>query len=108
MWDIDTETFAAATQQGDAVVVDVREAMEYVQGHVPGAIPMPMSQLGSRLHELNRSARLYLICATGNRSGAMTDALRQMGFDAWNVAGGTMAWVRSGRPLESGMPSRAA
>ena len=107
MWDVDQETFAAAQQAG-ATIVDVREPMEYVQGHVPGAVLMPMSQLGSRLGELDKTAPLYLICATGNRSGAMTDALRSRGYQAWNVAGGTMAWARAGRPLESGLPTTTA
>jgi rhodanese-related sulfurtransferase len=106
MWNIDIETLAAA--QGDAVVIDVREPMEFVHGHVPGAIPMPMSQLAGRLGELDRSRKTFVICATGNRSGAMTDLLRARGFDAWNVAGGTAAWVRSGRPVNTGTPARAA
>ena len=106
MWNIDIDTLAAAPS--DVVVVDVREPMEFARGHVPGAVPIPMSQLSSRLGELDRSRPTFLICATGNRSGAMTDLLRSRGFDAWNVAGGTAAWVRSGRPLDQGMPSRAA
>ena len=106
MWNIDIDTLAAAPS--DAVIIDVRESMEFVRGHVPGAVPLPMSQLASRLGELDRSRRTFVICATGNRSGAMTDLLRARGFDAWNVAGGTAAWVRSGRPLDAGMPSRAA
>ncbi len=106
MWNIDIDTLATAPS--DAVVLDVREPMEFVRGHVPGALPMPMSQLSSRLGELDRSRRTFVICATGNRSGAMTDLLRSRGFDAWNVAGGTAAWVRSGRPLDQGMSSRAA
>jgi rhodanese-related sulfurtransferase len=108
MWDIDIETFAAASRRQGADVLDVREPMEFVRGHVPGARPLPMSQFGARLGELDRSRPVYLICASGNRSGAMTDLLRARGYDAWNVAGGTAAWVRSGRALDTGMPSRAA
>lgn len=106
MGNIDIETFAATSH--DALVLDVREPMESVRGHVPGAVLMPMSQLASRLGELDRSRRIFVVCASGNRSAAMTDLLRSRGYDAWNVAGGTAAWVRSGRPLDSGMPSRAA
>ncbi len=106
MGNIDIETFAASSH--DATVVDVREPMEFVRGHIPGAVLMPMSQLGARLGELDRSGRVFVVCASGNRSAAMTDLLRARGFDAWNVAGGTAAWVRSGRPLDSGMPSQAA
>jgi rhodanese-related sulfurtransferase len=103
MNDIDIDAFAEAHASG-AVVVDVREPGEYLQGHVPGAHLMPMSQIGARFTELDREARLLIICATGNRSSAITEALRGAGFDAWNVAGGTVAWARAGRPLETGLP----
>lgn len=106
MRDIDIESFATVQAAG-ATVVDVREPAEYVTGHVPGALLVPMSQLGARVGELDRGRPLYLICATGNRSAAMTDALRGAGFDAWNVVGGTTAWARAGRPLETGLPSTA-
>ena len=46
---------------------------------------------------------MFVICATGNRSLAMTDLLRASGFDAWSVTGGTTAWARSGRPVEGGL-----
>ncbi len=103
MWNVDIDTFAHAAGQDGAVVLDVREPAEFVSGHVPGSILMPMSQLGARIGELDRSRRTYLVCASGNRSGAMTEVLRARGFDAWNVAGGVAAWVRSGRPLEPGL-----
>ena len=85
-------------------MVDVREPGEYVAGHVPGATLIPMGQLPSRLEELDKSRPVYLVCASGNRSAAMTDLLRAAGYDAYSVAGGTSAWARSGRPVETGAP----
>ena len=94
----------AREQAGGATVVDVREPGEYVAGHVPGTTLIPMGQLSSRLAELDRSRPVYLVCASGNRSAAMTDLLRAAGYDAYSVAGGTSAWARSGRPVETGAP----
>ena len=85
-----------------ASVVDVREPDEYVSGHVPGARSIPMGQLPSRMSEIDREQPVYLICASGGRSGAMTDFLSQAGFDAWSVAGGTGGWASSGRPVVQG------
>ena len=98
----DIDHTAAAWEAG-ATVIDVREVDEYVGGHVPGARLTPMGQLPGRVHELDKRAPVYVICASGNRSSAMTDFLRGAGFDAWSVAGGTNAWVRSGRAVEGGL-----
>ncbi len=56
-----------------------------------------MSQLANRLGELDRTAPVYVVCASGNRSAAMTDLLVSAGYDAASVTGGTSGWIRSGR-----------
>ncbi|GAB3195252.1 hypothetical protein GCM10027062_01810 [Nocardioides hungaricus] len=101
MREIDIDQLAAAID-GGALVVDVRETGEYAEGHVPSALNIPMGHLTGRLGELDRSAVVHVICASGNRSAAMTDVLVAQGFDAVNVVGGTGAWIRSGRPIEKG------
>ncbi len=83
--------------------MDVREPDEYGRGHVPGAGLIPMGELANRLGELDKASPVFVICASGNRSSAMTDLLRAGGFDAVSVAGGTGAWARSGRTLEGGL-----
>ncbi len=105
MRETDIETTAAAREEG-AVVVDVREPSEYREGHVPGALSIPMGQLPGRVGEIDRDKPVHVICASGNRSQAMADLLEHQGFHAWSVAGGTKAWARSGRPLETGDPTR--
>jgi rhodanese-related sulfurtransferase len=102
--EIDIERLAAATEV-HAHVIDVREASEYDAGHVPGATLMPMGHLAARFAELDRSRPVYVVCASGNRSAAMTDLLVANGYEAYSVAGGTNAWARSGRPLETGAPT---
>jgi rhodanese-related sulfurtransferase len=99
--EISIETYAA--ERGAGTTVDVREKAEYAQAHVPGAVLLPMGQLASRLDELDRSARIHVICASGNRSKAMTDLLVAAGFDAVSVTGGTQAWIRSGRAVGVGL-----
>jgi len=88
-------------------VLDVRETDEYVRGHVPGALSVPMGQLPVRARDLDRSAPVLVICASGNRSAAMTDYLTSAGFDAASVAGGTSSWVRAGHPVEHGTDAGA-
>lgn len=103
--EIDVDQLAQVLDSG-AAVVDVREPAEYAAGHVPSAVLIPMGQLPLRTAELDRGAPLYVVCASGNRSAAMTDFLRNAGFDAYSVAGGTKGWARSGRSVVSGTASR--
>jgi rhodanese-related sulfurtransferase len=99
--EIDVNGFAAGVADG-AAVIDVREPYEYVAGHVPGAELMPMSRVHARLADLPRGERVYVICATGNRSKTAAGWLRSAGVDAVSVAGGTTAWQSQGRPVVRG------
>ena len=101
MREVDIEQFARAHADG-ATVVDVREGMEYVAGHVAGAELIPMGHLPSQVSRFAKEEPLYLICRSGNRSLVMADLLIASGYDARSVAGGTVAWVRSGRPVVEG------
>lgn len=101
MAEIDIERFAAHRERG-VVLVDVRGPEEYAEGHVPGAINIPMDELPSRVEELDRSAPVHVICESGNRSSTMADFLTDAGFSADTVAGGTSAWIRAGRPVQRG------
>lgn len=83
------------------VVVDVREPWEYRQGHVPGAVLIPLGQLSSRLNELDPERPVAVICASGNRSQSAAALLGQKGFKTvYNVSGGTGAWIYSGLELK--------
>jgi rhodanese-related sulfurtransferase len=99
--------FVAAHADG-ALVIDVREPMEYRNGHVPGALLIPMGQLPSRHHELPHNAPVYLICASGNRSSAMAAYLIGVGVDARSVQGGTSAWAAAGHPVVIGNRANVA
>lgn len=101
MSEVDIETFAHA-HAADPEVIDVREPDEYVAGHVPGAKLIPMGQLPVRLREVAKDQPVYVVCASGGRSAAMTSFLRNAGYDAYSVAGGTGGWARAGRPVVRG------
>ncbi|MEZ0347038.1 MAG: rhodanese-like domain-containing protein [Thermus sp.] len=93
----------AAKLLEEAFVVDVREAWEYGEGHVPKAVNIPLSTLPQRLAELPKDRPILLVCNSGNRSGVAADFLVEQGFDGekvYNLEGGTYAWAASGLPLE--------
>jgi thioredoxin 1 len=99
--EVDTATLAKALDEG-AVLVDVRTSEEYVEAHVPGARLVPLDQLGTRLHEIPKDQRVYVICAIGGRSYSAAEALSRAGWDAVSVVGGTKQWAEEGRPVAAG------
>jgi rhodanese-related sulfurtransferase len=103
--EIDTAALAAAARDG-ALVVDVREPHEYVEGHVPCARLLPVGSLGRHARDLkretHRSDAVYLICRTGVRSADAAALLEMAGVRAVSVAGGTEAWKAAGLPVVTG------
>lgn len=96
-----------AEQYGpDTLVVDVREPGEYVSGHIPGALSMPLSQVAARRDELPRDRTVYVVCASGNRSKVGADLIAYAGFDAVSVNGGTQAWQVLRRDVVTGAEPR--
>lgn len=85
-----------------AIVVDVRETEEYVEGHVPGAIHIPLAQLPQRLDEVPAGEPVYVICRSGMRSQRGAEVLEAAGRQALSVAKGTMGWVEAGHPVVTG------
>ena len=98
--EIDLERYAAARDEGQTL--DVREPSEYVEAHLPDVRLIPMGQIPARMAEIEKGKPVYVVCAVGSRSLAVADYLRAQGYDAYSVAGGTMGWIRSGRPFERG------
>ena len=85
------------------MVLDVRNPDEYVAGHVSGAVLIPLGELAARVSEVPAGDPLYVICAVGGRSLTAAQALDRAGYSAVSVAGGTKAWIKSGRPVVTGM-----
>ncbi|MFC4376585.1 rhodanese-like domain-containing protein [Nocardia halotolerans] len=82
-----------------AQLLDVREPDEWALGHAPGAVHIPMVDVPARLDEIDIDAELYVVCRQGGRSIEVVKYLTHIGYDACNVAGGMVAWQRTGRPV---------
>ena len=89
----------------DAHILDVREASEFVAGHIPEAINIPGGKLSERLHEIEKykDKPLIVCCAAGMRSNKACRDLKQNGFEKlYNLSGGVDAWVAASYPLKKG------
>ena len=82
-----------------AVIVDVRTPEEFQAGHIPGAILVPLQQLGQLAGKsLADKDKPYLIyCRSGRRSSVAAKQLAGMGYtDLTNMLGGIIDWDRQG------------
>lgn len=77
-------------------IVDVRNPGEVAHGTIPGALNIPVSQLPTRLDELDASRPTVVYCAGGYRSSVAASLLRCNGFlDVSDILGGYNAWVET-------------
>ena len=93
-----TITDAEARRAQDQIL-DVREDFEVAEGMIPGALHIPMGQLGTRLQEVEKTRPVIVVCRSGNRSARVADALNDAGYTADTMAGGMAAWQRAGLPI---------
>jgi phage shock protein E len=99
--DVDVHTVAAVKDSEDVYLLDVREQWEYDEAHIPGVTLLPLGEVAGRLDEIPRDKEVIVTCRSGNRSGQVTDYLRQNGFDnVHNMTGGILDWQAAGYPVE--------
>ena len=93
----------------DAPLIDVREDDEFRAARVPGAFHIPLGEVVERIDEVPADrGTVYVICARGGRSGKAVEHYRAQGIDAVNVAGGTVAWIDAGLPIDADQGSGAS
>ena len=83
------------------VVIDVRTNLEFAQGHIDGAINVPITELNSRLESLDlyTDNSVVAICLTAHRSIPAVRLFQEAGIeDACQLEGGMLAWNRAGFP----------
>jgi rhodanese-related sulfurtransferase len=87
--------------QGGVTFVDVREPDEWAEGHMPGAVHIPLGDLSTRANELPADGQIVTVCRVGGRSLKAVDILEASGRKgSKSMAGGMVEWKKNGRPVE--------
>lgn len=87
--------------EGDFIMLDVRAPGEFEDGHIQGAVNIPVAELRTRYKELDPEKKMVLACSSGNRSSLGTSILKQRDFqDVINLAGGMTGYSAAGHAKE--------
>ena len=100
--DISAEQLLAADKQ-EWLILDVRTAEEYAEGHVPGAINIAHSALASRIEEIKSYSDkpVVVYCRSGYRAGLAGDILQEANFsDVRHLDGDITGWRKAGHEME--------
>ena len=83
-------------QKKGMAVLDIRSHKEYEQGHIPGAVHVPLSDIGDKVKKLKKDKELVVYCQNGNQSIWAIKRLMGMGYkNMYNLKGGYRAWKRT-------------
>ncbi len=92
--DIEPDALRERLRSGENLfLLDVREPYEVEEWAFPGALNIPLGQLGNHTDELPQDQVIVAICHAGVRSAAAADALNEAGWNAESLAGGVVNWV---------------
>ena len=89
---ISMSEFEQKWEKENPPLVDVREINEWENGHLDGAIHVPLSNLSAEKNKLDKSQESYVMCHSGARSAKACQQLAQEGYNVINVMGGISAW----------------
>tara|TARA_Y100001968_G_scaffold233754_1_gene216759 strand:+ start:1535 stop:1912 length:378 start_codon:yes stop_codon:yes gene_type:complete len=86
----------------DGLILDVRSAEEFAEGHVPGALNVPHSEIASHLAALGSIQKPVLVyCRSGRRADIALKALADLGFERlYHLDGDMQAWQSDSLPIE--------
>jgi rhodanese-related sulfurtransferase len=99
---VSIEELQKRLRKKEAVLIDVRPAVEYEAGHLPGALGLPLDDLEERLNELPRDKTIVAYCR-GPYCVYADDALARLAERGWDVARleeGVAEWQQAGYSIE--------
>ena len=99
----DVQGFAALTADTNVVVLDVRTAAEYAEGHIKGAVLIDQGQsdfMEKAREMLPAQKTIAVYCRSGRRSANAAGRLADAGYKCVNLKGGIIAWKRANMPVK--------
>ena len=98
----DPEGFAALIEDSSVVILDVRTAEEFKDGHIANALNIDVNQkkfVKKAKAMLPKDRTIAVYCRSGRRSANAAELLAKNGYECVNLYGGILAWIENGRPV---------
>lgn len=86
------KAWLSARRNNEYTLLDVRQPAEYQDGHIPGAVLVPLPELAGRMREVPAALPVLVYCRSGNRSRSAASLLAEAGRTVFNLEGGMLAW----------------
>ena len=100
--EISPQETAAALKRGDTLLIDVRDADEWKEGHILRAKNFSRGTVELEIEEAapDLSTPIITHCGGGGRSALAAESLKRMGYkNVQSMAGGFKAWEAAGLPV---------
>ena len=98
-----TEFSEAVNNDSAAVILDVRTAEEFAEGHIEGAINLNVKDaetFENGMKALDKSKNYYVYCRSGRRSHNAAAKMQNAGFKVVDMDGGIIAWKDANMPVK--------
>jgi rhodanese-related sulfurtransferase len=98
----DVQGFSELVADTNVVVLDVRTAAEFTEGHIKGAILIDQGQsdfVEKAKSSLPIEKKIAIYCRSGRRSANAAGKLAEVGYKCVNLKGGIIAWKDAGKPV---------
>jgi len=97
------EVYEIISKGEEFLILDVRTPDEFNEGHIEGAVLIPVDELERRLDELPKDKPIITYCRSGVRSRNAANILLENGFSkVYDMKGGIIEWINKGYPAVDG------
>jgi rhodanese-related sulfurtransferase len=98
----DVQVFKDGVEASGALVIDVRETGEYEEGHVPGAVNIPLRTLAANVDKIPTDTQVYVYCKSGFRAAQGLASLGMLGYDnVLSYKPGWNGWTEAGEEIST-------
>jgi rhodanese-related sulfurtransferase len=101
MINLDATQFSQKITDQKVVILDVRTASEFIEGHIPNAINIDVlsDYFTADVSALDKTLEYAIYCRSGKRSVDAATAMEEIGFSTSNLTGGIISWAEANKEI---------